>query len=125
MAKENNVQFHYDVEDIVEWDKEIKVDLIALIFAHWSADIREQVHSKLIGKLNPGGTVVLEAFSKNQLNFNSGGPKSIDMLYDANTLGKDFRSLNITYLQEKRVRLDEGGYHQGEASIIQMIATKE
>lgn len=124
-AEENKVHIHYDVEDMDDWDADIQIDSIALIYAHFHSDTREQIHQRLIKKLNPGGSVILEAFSKNQLKFDSGGPKSIDMLYDVDLLKNDFASLTIEYLQERTLELDEGNNHRGEASIIRMIAKKK
>lgn len=124
-AAQNKVVLHYDVADISEWNSEICVDCVGLIYAHFHHDIREQIHHKLIDMLTPGGTIVLEAFSKKQLNYDSGGPKTLELLYDLEILRKDFASLNIGYLQERTVDLEEGGYHKGEACIVRMIAKKK
>lgn len=124
-AEENKVLIHYDVADLDEWDADIRIDSVALIYAHFHSGKREQIHHKLISKLNPGGSVILEAFSKNQLKFYSGGPKSIDMLYDKDLLKNDFASLTMEYIQERTIELDEGNNHRGEASIIRMIAKKK
>ena len=123
-ANENKVKIHYEVADIADWNEKIKVDCIGLIYAHFRASNRESLHHKLIEKLNPGGIVLLETFSKKQLNNDSGGPKSLDLLYDTDILKKDFASLNIEFLQERTVNLDEGGFHRGEANIVRMIAKK-
>jgi hypothetical protein len=123
-ADENNVNLHYRVVDITDWNGKIRVDCVALIYAHFHADVRESIHHKLISKLNPGGIIVLEAFSKNQLQYDSGGPKSLDLLYDQEILIKDFASLDIEFLQERIIDLEEGGYHKGGASVVRMIAKK-
>jgi SAM-dependent methyltransferase len=124
LADENKVKLHYEVADIVNWNENIKADCIGLIYAHFHTDIRGLLHSKLIEKVNPGGTVILEAFSKKQMNYDSGGPKSLDLLYDPEMLKNDFASLQIEFLQERTVDLDEGGYHSGEASVVRLIAKK-
>lgn len=123
-AEENNVDLHYEVADIFDWNKQINVDYIALIYAHFHADIRENIHHKLIDKLNPGGYIILEAFSKKQLRYDSGGPKSLDLLYDKDILKKDFDSLDMEFLQERTINIEEGGSHKGEASVVRMIAKK-
>ena len=123
-ADVNNVSLQYEVADISDWDRDIKVDCIGLIYAHYHADMRESIHRKLINKLNPGGRIILEAFSKKQLHYSSGGPKIPDMLYDTETMKSDFVPLEIESLQESIIELDEGGYHKGEACVIRMIANK-
>jgi len=118
------VEIKYELADVVEWDENIKVDVIASIFAHFNPQIRETIHKKFIDKLNPGGKILIEAFSKKQLYYDSGGPKDYDWLYSCKMLSNDFKTLNIQSLQERIVILDEGELHQGEASIIRMIAQK-
>lgn len=125
LAEENKVKINYEVSDIAEWDEDLTYENIALIYAHFHVRNRLQIHHKLIEKLNPGGSVILEAFSKKQLNFDSGGPQTPDMLYDRDLLKNDFASLTIEFIQEKTVYLDEGKSHKGEASILQMIAKKK
>lgn len=123
-ADDNKVKIHYNVADIADWNEKIEVDCVGLIFAHFHADTREILHHKLIEKINHGGTVILEAFSKKQINYDSGGPKSLDLLYDTEMLKNDFALLTIEYLQERTVNLNEGGFHSGEANVVRMIAKK-
>lgn len=123
-ATENNVSIHYQVSDIADWDEQIEVDCVGLIYAHFHTDIRKGIHHKLIEKLNPGGKIILEAFSKKQISYDTGGPKSLDLLYDTKILKNDFASLHIEFLQERTVNLEEGGYHKGKASVVRMIAKK-
>ncbi|MCC7316913.1 MAG: class I SAM-dependent methyltransferase [Bacteroidales bacterium] len=99
-------------------------DAIAMIFVHLAAAERQQLHRKLIAALKPGGTFLLEAFSKKQLAFNSGGPKDEAMLYDVAMLRDDFSALRIHLLEEQIGFLDEGTHHRGEASTLKMLAMK-
>lgn len=99
-------------------------DAIAMIFVHLAAAERQQLHRKLIAALKPGGTFLLEAFSKKQLAFNSGGPKDEAMLYDVAMLRDDFSALRIHLLEEQTGLLDEGTHHRGEASTLKMLAMK-
>lgn len=124
LAKENNIDIEYRVVDLATWNEKIKVDVVASVFAHFDPESRVTIHKKFIHALKPGGKIVLEAFSKKQLHFDSGGPKDYDWLYSTKMLTTDFKSLNILSVQERTTVLDEGELHQGEASIIRMIAQK-
>lgn len=124
LASEYQVDIDYELADLVEWDENIKVDVIACIFAHFNPQIRVTIHKKLISKLNPGGKLLIEAFSKKQLYYDSGGPKDYDWLYSSKMLSNDFKTLSIQSLQEITMILNEGELHQGEASIIRMLAQK-
>ena len=123
-AHENNVEIIYETADLNQWKANSQVDVVASIFAHFSPKEREPIHRKFIDMLRPGGKIVLEAFSKKQLYFESGGPKDYDWLYSTAMLKKDFGSLKIDSIHERTVILDEGILHQGEASIIRMTAQK-
>lgn len=124
LASKYQVDIDYELADLVEWDKNIEVDIVAFIYAHFNPRERESIHKKFIDKLNSGGKILIEAFSKKQLHYDSGGPKDDDWLYSSGILRNDFEALNILSLQERIVILDEGEFHQGEASIIRMIAQK-
>ncbi len=131
LATDKQVNIQYDVVNFneVQLPKDT-YDAVALIFAHFPANFRADWHQKLIDALKPGGHLLLEAFSKDHLAFNSknpaaGGPKNIEMLYDANTLRDDFDQLNELLLETKVVHLQEGPYHHGESSVIRYIGQKD
>lgn len=124
LAKDNAFELKYSVADLAEWDEDVKVDAIALLYAHFPPQLRSTIHSKLINKLKPGGTLVMEAFSKEQMQFNSGGPRNLEMLYSKSMLELDFSTLKIEYIEELEVEIDEGEYHKGKASVIRIIAKK-
>jgi SAM-dependent methyltransferase len=123
-AGENILTINYEVAELTEWQSELEFDAIALIYVHLPPQIRQNVHQKLIQRLKPGGTILLEAFSKKQIEYDSGGPTDPEQLYSPTVLNDDFKELKIEFLQVRLVELDEGIYHNGEASIIRMIAKK-
>jgi len=99
-------------------------DLVALLFFHTDAVNRKYLHQKAIQILKPGGTLLLEAFHKDQLSKNTGGPKSPALLFDEDTLAADFLSLETHLLEKRKILLDEGSFHQGEAEIIRYTGIK-
>lgn len=123
-AEQNSVLINYEVVDLTEWQSNKEFDVIALIYAHFTPKKREYIHQNLIRNLKPGSTILLEAFSKKQIEFDSGGPKDPEMLYNTDSLKSDFSGLQIDFLQERLIELNEGRFHLGEASIIRMIARK-
>jgi cyclopropane fatty-acyl-phospholipid synthase-like methyltransferase len=125
LASAKNVQIIYSVSalDDVEYPKN-SFDVIGLVFAHFPQDKREKYHKKLISFLKPGGTIILEAFSKEQINFESGGPKDTNMLYSATDLRNDFSGFNNLEISTLNNELSEGQYHIGKASVIRLSAIK-
>jgi cyclopropane fatty-acyl-phospholipid synthase-like methyltransferase len=126
LAEKNNVEINYYIDDLKYLDSNIKLyDTIALIFVHLTSEFRKTVHNKIIERLKPGGTVILEAFSKEQINNDSGGPKNLDMLYSIDELRKDFQSLEIEMLKHVTKDINEGKFHKGRSDVIRMIANKK
>ena len=95
-------------------------DAIALVFVHLMPTDRQLLHQKLIKALKPGGTIIIEAFHPDQLQYNSGGPKNSEMLYTHEMLSEDFKGLRINYLDEGIYHLSEGNFHRGEAALVRM-----
>ncbi|MBN1599001.1 MAG: class I SAM-dependent methyltransferase [Bacteroidales bacterium] len=123
-AKNKNVKILYENADIRYWNTDIKFNYIAIIYMHLLPDFRSKVHKKMVDILSPGGQIILEVFSKNQIKYKTGGPQNPDMLYNKQVLHDDFKNLDIKEILEKEINLDEGEFHKGKASIIQMKAEK-
>ena len=87
------------------------------------AELRKSFHKKLIESLKPGGSIIMEAFNKNQINYQSGGPGDTKRMYSIEELASDFSSLSISLLEETITELTEGDFHKGKAAVIQLIAS--
>jgi len=125
LAKDRNVTLNYTIANFDNADlKSDEYDVIALIYAHLPSQKRRDIHHKLIHSLKKDGFIVLEAFSKKQLSYNSGGPKSEEMLYDLEDIKEDFKDLAIISIRQETTELDEGPYHKGEGNVIRLIAQK-
>jgi SAM-dependent methyltransferase len=125
LAHEHSVKINYRVNDIEYADYPLVFfDCIILIFAHFHPLERNYFHNKLLSFLKPGGNILLEGFSKKQMQFNSGGPRNNEMLFSAEEIQNDFKRLSKLELEETEIILDEGRFHQGTASVIRMIGTK-
>ncbi len=125
LAQERGVQISYDVcqtEDFLF--KPDHYDFAALIYFHVDGPTRKNLHQQIYNSLKPGGTLILEAFHKEQLDYNTGGPKSAEMLFDEASLISDFASLETKVLEKQLIILNEGSFHQGEASVIRFAGIK-
>jgi hypothetical protein len=86
--------------------------------------LRRSFHQEIYQSIKPGGFLVLEAYAKEQLQFNSGGPKDPAMLYDAPSLCHDFPFLHLISCEQKELELDEGPFHQGKAAVLRLIGQR-
>jgi SAM-dependent methyltransferase len=125
LASKNKVQIDYQIDnyEFVDFPKE-SFDCIVLVFAHMHPLKRKEYHQKLISFLKPGGTLILEGFSKKQIKNNTGGPRDIDMLFSGNELESDFSPFSEFKISESDVFLNEGPFHQGISSVIRVLGTK-
>lgn len=126
LAQMHNVTIDYLVSDVLAlpYEKE-SFDGLVLIFAHFPAEIRKHAHLKLLELLKPGGKIIFEAFGKEQLNYTSGGPKDIDMLFSEEEVHNEFPAISFDSLSTEKIVLDEGLFHQGEGVVVRFIGTKK
>jgi SAM-dependent methyltransferase len=98
--------------------------LIVSIYCHLPDAIRKLVHERAEVALKPGGLFILEAFHHSQLKYQSGGPKTIDLLYDLDALLDDFQTLQILEAFDGLCYLDEGARHSGIGHIVRLVLQK-
>lgn len=125
LASESKVEIDYQVGTLSELNyPENYFDAIVLIYAHVPAEIRKDFHQQLIRLLKPNGNIIFEAFSKEQLHYTSGGPKSLDMLFSEEEVKEEFSGIHFDYLATEIIHLDEGKYHHGPGSVVRFIGRK-
>ena len=108
---------HYEIETESQ-------DLIVSIYCHLPDAIRKLVHERAEVALKPGGLFILEAFHHSQLKYQSGGPKTTDLLYDLDALLDDFQTLQILEAFDGLCYLDEGVRHSGIGHIVRLVLQK-
>lgn len=125
LAAKHNVEIEYVIDgyETIDFPKE-KFECIVLVFAHMPLKQRQKYHQKLITFLRPGGTLILEGFSKKQINNNTGGPQNIEMLFSEDELILDFDMFSNLKITEIDVVLNEGQFHQGKSSVIRITGIK-
>lgn len=131
LAKKKRIEINYIVSDVENVHyPENSFDVLVLIYAHFHTNHRRDYHRNLSSFLKKGGVLIMEEFSKFQIknqqeNPNSGGPKDINMLYDLEEIKLDFNEFEFKEVKESTIKLNEGNYHSGKASVIRIIAIKK
>jgi hypothetical protein len=74
--------------------------------------------------LKSGGVFVLEAFSKEQLDYGTGGPQSLDMLMSLDDLQYELSGLKFIHAAKVERKVREGSGHTGLASVVQLFGIK-
>lgn len=130
LAEKNNVTIDYKVGELetLGFENE-EFDAIALIYAHFPADIKSKYHKTLDKYLKKDGIIIFEAFSKKHIDYVTanekvGGPKDIDSLFSIDEIKADFPNYEIIELVEKEIELNEGVFHNGTGSVIRFVGRK-
>ena len=125
LSSERKVKINYHVEDLSSYaPKQNYYDAAAFIFLHLEENLRSIVFKKAIDSLKPGGKIIFEAFEKEQIKNNSGGPKSIELLYLLKDVIEDFIDLDFEKLAKEKIVLNEGKGHEGEGVVIRFVGVK-
>ncbi|KUJ62683.1 methyltransferase [Flavobacteriaceae bacterium CRH] len=131
LAEVNNVSIDYQVGELesLHYQPE-QFDAIALIYAHFPAEIKSSIHKTLDKYLRKNGIIIFEAFSKKHLEYLAindkvGGPKDIESLFSVEEIQSDFSNYEIIQLEEKEIELNEGLFHNGKGSVIRFIGKKK
>ncbi len=125
-AKKSNIGINAICADMNNWNWPTNTfDAVVSIYVHFSAETRAAMHLHMISSLKTGGKILIEGFNPDQLQYKSGGPPVPELLFTEAMLKEDFSSIDISYIEEKVVYLDEGKYHCGDGAVIRMIAQKK
>lgn len=125
LAEEKGVEINAICADLTEWEwPEAEFDFVVIIYVHFPPNIRAVLHEKVVSSLKLEGQLIMESFTPEQLNYSSGGPPVLEMLYTAEMMRNDFKSLEIQQLEECLTELDEGKYHCGEGAVVRLLGKK-
>ncbi len=124
-AKAKGVQIEYEVAGADSYTySQNTFDVVGLFYAHLPPEARRRLHQNCWQALRPGGIILLEAFSKEQLGNDSGGPKDASFLLSESDIHHEFPAAENLLLSAEEVVLNEGAFHQGSASVIRFIGKK-
>ena len=108
-AQSSGLQMKIECADLAKWDWPVsEYDGVAAIFLHLPPEIRPTIHLSMLRALKASGVLIIEAFSPAQLQYKSGGPKDVALLYTEETLRRDFVGAEVLELAESVVELQEG-----------------
>ena len=125
LAAKHSVSINSHVGDIFEFPcPDNHYDIVVICFMHFLPDDHDRFMSLMKSCLKSGGMIIMEGYSKDQIDLASGGPKNEDMLFSRDGLTKNFSDFDILLMQKTRRYLSEGPRHQGEAATIQLIVRK-
>jgi SAM-dependent methyltransferase len=97
---------------------------IIATFAHLPPTLRRRVHAEAVLGLRPGGVFILEAYTPAQLAFDTGGPKSPELLMTLAGLRGELAGLEFLVARELERDITEGEAHTGRGAVVQILARR-
>ena len=126
LARSKGVEIQTEVADLGMFEPEANhYGSVVSISAHLPSAVREKLYPLVERCLRPGGLILLEAYSENQLARDTGGPKDSDMLMTRAKIEGEFPNCEPILLRELEREVCEGTYHTGVASVVQFIGRKK
>lgn len=126
LAGELNVNINYELHDFSTFTPRLNYyDAVGIYFIHINEELRSSLFKKLIASLKPNGKIIFECFEKEQINYTSGGPGNVDLLYSLEEVVNDFIDLDFEKLTKEKVFLNEGIGHYGDAVVVRFIGIKQ
>jgi SAM-dependent methyltransferase len=125
LAEERGVTVDAVTGDLADFELgEGRWDTIVSIFAHTPPTIRVRVHSLIHSALRPGGRLILESYTPDQIGRGTGGPSVPELTMTLAGLRTELEGLTILHGAELERAVIEGPGHTGMASVVQVIAIR-
>lgn len=96
-------------------------DAVVAIFAHLPGEVRTELLRQAVQGLRPGGGLVLEAYSRAQVDYDTGGPPWEDYLYDLDSLKTNLDGIQWEIARETVREIREGRCHTGPGAVVQVL----
>jgi SAM-dependent methyltransferase len=126
LAAAKGVQVNFTVADCDAFDYgEARYDGVAAIFVQFADPaLRARLFAHIARSLKPGGTLILQGYTPQQLEYKTGGPPFVSHLYTEAMLREAFPGFDVLALREYEAELTEGSQHKGRSALIGLVARK-
>lgn len=125
LAEKNDVHVQTIEMDLTqEKAEENQFDAAIMVFGHVPKADQQFFIYNIIDSVKSDGYIIFEVYSEDQLAYQTGGPRTKDMLYNPKDILqwiKDQKCLHFYYGEAER---NEGKRHNGECHLIQVVLKK-
>lgn len=100
-------------------------DGVAAIFIQFADPaLRARLFAHMRACLKPGGLLVLQGYTPQQLVYRTGGPPVASHLYTEPMLREAFAEMDLLTLREYEAEVSEGTGHRGRSALIGLVARR-
>lgn len=125
LAAQQGVALQTVVANLATWRWEgPPLDGVVAIWCHLPAPLRAEVLNAAIEALRPGGVLLLESYTPDQVGRGTGGPPDPALLPTAAQLRDELRGVHIEHLEERLRHVAEGRGHHGLSAVVQLLARR-
>lgn len=126
LAGQYGVTVCHEISDLFAWNwGENRFDAVVAIFIQFvGPEQRRALNGLMLRALKPGGLLILQGYRPKQLEYQTGGPSSVENLYTAETLREEFSAMEILHLAEHDDEIREGEGHCGMSALVDLVARK-
>lgn len=126
LAQRAGVDVRYTVADVDHFDwPQAAYDGVAAIFVQFAdPTLRARLFERIANSLKPGGVLVLQGYTPQQLDYRTGGPPYASHLYTPEMLQAAFAALSILELRAYEADVQEGSGHRGRSALIGLVARR-
>lgn len=125
LATQNKVRVE-TVESDLTRDKVApnQYDAAVLVFGHVPKKDQQFLFENIIQSVKPGGHFICEVYSEAQLDYKTGGPGTVDMLYDPKDILHWITNYKCLHFYFGEAERNEGKRHTGLGHVIQVAVQK-
>lgn len=126
LAAERGVDLTFELSDIRARDWEVAAfdGVVGIFFQFLSPEERDAVFAGIARTVRPGGIVLIEGYGPKQLEYGTGGPKTLENLYTPEILRAAFDGFSDVEIVSYDAEMAEGPGHAGMSALVDMVARK-
>jgi len=126
LARARGVHVNLNVSELFQWNWTPAVyDVVAAIFIQFLAPPeRARLFSLIKQTLKPGGLLILQGYSLEQLNYRTGGPSEPENLYTEAMIREALKDMEILEVLCWDEQIQEGTAHAGMSALMGVVARR-
>ncbi|MDX5330063.1 MAG: class I SAM-dependent methyltransferase [Caulobacteraceae bacterium] len=126
LAATRGVALELELADLSDWSwPEATYDVVAAIFIQFAGpELRAATFDGMKRCLKPGGLLLIEGYSPEQIAYGTGGPRVVENLYTEVMLAEAFAEFEILELAAYDAEIQEGPGHSGMSALVDLVARK-
>ncbi|MDI6748122.1 MAG: methyltransferase domain-containing protein [Rhodocyclaceae bacterium] len=125
LAASRHVAVNFVLADVLQWQAPTPFDVVVAIFVQFVGPAERAVlFDRMRSAVKPGGLLLMQGYTPQQLEYSTGGPSAEENLYTAKLLEQEFSGWEMLELREHEDELAEGAGHKGRSALIDLVARK-